>query len=293
MDGGPHGTGAGDMSFWVFLQSIGLTSLTCLLFNLIMFAFQWTVGFHNSAFSHAAFWLFVAAQAFTATLLFDPSMTKRAADADLPKAAPVVPRYLRVDEVDSGITKESLVFSWWLLLLSRCQFDWWLLCGWKLTARLLNGLVRLFFSESLRSVDLQPRQIVNSKSPERIIRSPDKIATASRLTRLRFIWARALDSVISRWLQVWKIQDVLRFLDGFDGSEHPSIFPCFVELPWNKTAPHLFWSVHWVEQEGEHPGGYPATSKTAEQVDEECLVLKLLNCASHWSCSGSLLSWRR
>ena len=132
-----------------------------------------TVGFHNSAFSHAAFWLFVAAQAFTATLLLEPSMKRPAEDVPASKAA-AVPRYLRVDEVDSTITKESLV-CWGISMLVAVESlsIWWL---------------------------LYLRQVVNNKSPERIIRSPDRIGMAGRLYR-------ALDSVISRWLQVWKIQD--------------------------------------------------------------------------------------
>ena len=58
---------------------------------------------------------------------------------------------------------------------------------------------------------------MKNKSPERIIRSPDRIGMAGRLPRLRFIYARALDSVISRWLQVERFNMLLLFLDGFDG----------------------------------------------------------------------------
>ena len=145
---------------------------------------SWTVGFHNIAFSHAAFWLFVAAQAFTATLLLEPSMKRPAQDLPASKAAAAaVPRYLRVDEVDCTITKETLV-CWGISMLVAVESlsIWWL---------------------------LYLRQVVNNKSPERIVRSPDRIGMAGRLPRLRFIYARALDSVISRWLQVWKIQDVV------------------------------------------------------------------------------------
>ena len=59
---------------------------------------------------------------------------------------------------------------------------------------------------------------------------------------------------------------------------------------------YQIWSVthlHWVEQEGEHPGGYPSGSWSDEKVHDECLVFtKLLNGVSHWSRSVSLLSWR-
>ena len=54
------------------------------------------------------------------------------------------------------------------------------------------------------------RQIQHDKAPERVIRSPERIRGSGRLVRLRFIYARALDSVC-RWVLLDGRSDKIRY----------------------------------------------------------------------------------